>query len=332
MMKNISLNMVAYFLQNVKTMTDNSYVVISPCRNEADFMKKTLDSVVNQSIPPALWVIVDDGSTDDTPNILEEYSKKYSFITIVTRKDRGHRSVGPGVIEAFYYGYEKINLKDFNYICKLDLDLIMPLNYFENLIQRMRDNPRIGNCSGKPYYIDKVTGNLVSEGCGDENAIGASKFYRRKCFEEIGGFIRQVMWDGIDGHKCRQLGWIAVSWDDPELRFTHLRPMGSSQKNIITGRMRHGFGQYFMGTGMVYMLASSIFRIFHPPYFIGGIAMFWGYIKSVLTRVPRFEDRELRQFINQYQWACLFKGKVKATDELNMQQAIVWKKNVTGEE
>ena len=84
----------------------------------------------------------------------------------------------------------------------------------------------------------------------DENAIGASKFYRRECFEEINGFIRQVMWDGIDGHRCRQLGWIAISWDDPELRFTHLRPMGSSQKNIVTGRIRHGFGQYFMGTGI----------------------------------------------------------------------------------
>jgi len=305
-------------------MTDNSYVLISPCRNEADFMRKTLDSVVNQSIVPKLWVIVDDGSTDDTPAILEEYANKYDFITIVTRDNRGHRSVGPGVIEAFYYGYDQINPEEFDYICKLDLDLIMPPDYFSSLIKKMIDNPRIGNCSGKPYYIDKVTGSLVSEGCGDENAIGASKFYRRQCFEEIGGFIRQVMWDGIDGHKCRQLGWIAISWDDPALRFTHLRPMGSSQKNIVTGRIRHGFGQYFMGTGVIYMLASVTFRLFHPPYFIGGMAMFWGYIKSAITRVPRFQDIELRQFINQYQWACLINGKAKATADLNKRQAIIW--------
>lgn len=303
----------------------SNYLLISPCRNEADFMKKTLDSVIAQSIQPKLWVIVDDGSTDETPAILADYASRYPFIKIVTRTNRGHRSVGPGVIEAFYAGLDAVDLSEFDFICKLDLDLIMPPRYFEILIQRMNENPRLGNCSGKPYFVDKATGNLISEGCGDENAIGASKFYRRQCFEQIGGFVRQVMWDGIDGHRCRQLGWIAVSWDEPDLRFTHLRPMGSSQQNIFTGRMRHGFGQYFMGTGMIYMLASALYRMAHPPYVIGGLAMFWGYLNSLLKGVPKFDDEELVKFIRQYQWACLFKGKSRATAELNEQQAAVWK-------
>lgn len=303
----------------------SNYLLISPCRNEADFMKKTLDSVIAQSIQPKLWVIVDDGSTDETPAILADYASRYPFIKIVTRTNRGHRSVGPGVIEAFYAGLDAVDLSEFDFICKLDLDLIMPPCYFEILIQRMNENPRLGNCSGKPYFVDKATGNLISEGCGDENAIGASKFYRRQCFEQIGGFVRQVMWDGIDGHRCRQLGWIAVSWDEPDLRFTHLRPMGSSQQNIFTGRMRHGFGQYFMGTGMIYMLASALYRMAHPPYVIGGLAMFWGYLNSLLKGVPKFDDEELVKFIRQYQWACLFKGKSRATAELNEQQAAVWK-------
>ncbi len=302
------------------------YVIISPCRNEEEFMRKTLDSVSQQSILPELWVIVDDGSTDSTPEILAEYSNKYSFIRVVTRQNRGHRSVGPGVIEAFYEGLDTVDLKQFDFLCKLDLDLILPARYFETLIERMNDNPRLGNCSGKPYFIDKNTGNLVSEGCGDENAIGASKFYRRECFEEIGGFIRQVMWDGLDGHRCRQLGWIAMSWDESDVRFTHLRPMGSSQKNIIVGRMRHGFGQYFMGTSLAYMTASSIFRMLHPPYIAGGIAMWWGYVKSMLTHQPRFEDKELVAFIRRYQFQCLLKGKKRATDELNQQQEAVWLK------
>ncbi len=305
----------------------DSYVIISPCRNEESFMRKTLDSVVGQTILPALWVIVDDGSSDLTPEILAEYAAKYSFIQLVSRENRGHRSVGPGVIEAFYEGLDTIDLKQFSFICKLDLDLIMPPRYFETLIARMNGNPRLGNCSGKPYYIDKVTGEFVSEGCGDENAIGASKFYRRECFEEIGGFVRQVMWDGIDGHRCRQLGWLAMSWDEPNIRFTHLRPMGSSQQNIITGRIRHGFGQYFMGTGLVYMLVSGFYRMTRPPVFFGGLAMLWGYLKSWLTRVPRFEDAELSAFIRKYQWACLLKGKVKATAELNDKQSDVWFEN-----
>jgi len=304
----------------------SNYVIISPCRNEADYVKNTLDSVVEQSVLPDLWVIVDDGSTDDTPQILAEYAGKYSFIRVVTRENRGHRSVGPGVIEAFYAGLDTVELKQFSFLCKLDLDLIMPPRYFETLINRMQENPRLGNCSGKPYFIDKLTGNLISEGCGDENAIGASKFYRRECFEAIGGFVRQVMWDGIDGHRCRQLGWIAMSWDEPDIRFTHLRPMGSSQQNIITGRIRHGFGQYFMGTGFIYMLASAVFRMSKKPYVVGGLAMAWGYLKSWLTNVPRFEDKELCAFIRRYQWNCLLKGKARATAELNdQQQAAVWK-------
>ncbi|PHS68211.1 MAG: glycosyl transferase family 2 [Methylophaga sp.] len=301
-----------------------SYLLVSPCRNEADYMRLTLESVVNQTIPPDLWVIVDDGSTDETPQILADYASRYSFIQIVTRENRGHRSVGPGVIEAFYYGYDAIDVSQFDYICKFDLDLDLPLGYFEILIQRMEQNPRIGTCSGKAYFKDKKTDQLISEKCGDEMSVGMTKLYRRTCFEEIGGFVRQVMWDGIDCHKCRQLGWIAVSWDEADLRFIHLRPMGSSQQGIFTGRMRHGFGQYFMGTGLLYMTASSVFRMLHPPYIVGGFAMWWGYVKSMLQRQPRFDDKELVTFIRDYQHQCLFKGKAAATDTLNKAQEKVW--------
>lgn len=303
-----------------------SYLLISPCRNEAAYMRTTLDSVVNQTVLPDLWVIVDDGSTDDTPNILADYAKRYPFIQIITRENRGHRSVGPGVIEAFYHGYNQIDISKFTYICKFDLDLDVPTRYFELLIERMEKNPRIGTCSGKAYYKDE-SGNLISEKCGDETSLGMTKFYRRTCFEEIGGFVRQVVWDGIDCHKCRQLGWIAVSWDEPELRFIHLRAMGSSQKSILTGRMRHGFGQYFMGTGFVYMFVTAMYRTSRPPYIVGGFAMLWGYIKSWFNKAPRFDDKELVEFIRKYQWNCLLKGKAKATKDLNEQQAPVWSAN-----
>jgi len=302
-----------------------SYLLVSPCRNEADYMKLTLDSVVSQTVVPSLWLIVDDGSTDETPGILAEYASKYDFIKVITRENRGHRSVGPGVIEAFYYGYDDVDTKAFDYICKFDLDLELPARYFEILIQKMTDNPRIGTCSGKAYFKDQKTGELVSEKCGDEMSVGMTKFYRRTCFEEIGGFVRQVMWDGIDCHKCRSLGWIAESYDEPELRFIHLRPMGSSQQSIFAGRMRHGFGQYFMGTSLVYMTASSVFRILHPPYFVGGMAMWWGYVKSMIQRQPRFADMALRKFIRSYQFQCLIKGKKEATEQLNLRQQQVWK-------
>ncbi len=303
-------------------IAEQSYVLISPCRNEAAYMRQTLDSVIAQTIRPARWVIVDDGSTDATPQILEEYANRHDWIKIVTRTDRGRRAVGAGVIEAFYAGYDTINPDDYKFLCKLDLDLRLPLRYFETLIARMEANPLIATCSGKAY-IEK-NGSLVNERHGDETSIGASKFYRMSRFREIGGFVREVMWDGIDCHRCRMKGWIACSWDDdPELRFVHLRPMGSSQQSIYAGRMRHGYGQYFMGTGFLYMLASAIYRIPEKPYVLGGLAILWGWLRSALQKKPRYNDMEFRKFLRKYQWRSLLVGKRRAIEEIHRAKKMV---------
>jgi poly-beta-1,6-N-acetyl-D-glucosamine synthase len=291
-----------------------SYLLISPCRNEAQFMRKTLDSVLAQTVPPAKWVIVDDGSTDDSPRILAEYARKVSWLTIVTRPDRGRRAVGPGVIEAFYAGLQTVNAADYEFICKLDLDLDLPAQYFELLMQRMTANPRIATCSGKPYYMEGE--RLIEERLGNENSVGASKFYRVKCFEAIGGFVRGVMWDGIDCHLCRMNGWLTGAWNDPELRFIHLRPMGSSQKNIYAGRMRHGCGQYFMGTGFLYLAASAVSRLTERPYVIGSLAMIWGWLKSAAVRAPRYHNPAFRKFLRRYHRRVLLVGKTRAIAEL----------------
>lgn len=300
-------------------IVSRKYLLISPCRDEANYLQITIDSVVAQSVLPTKWIIVDDGSLDDTPKILAEAAGRYPFIEVIRRDRNGERKVGPGVIDAFYAGFEKINPEDYDYICKFDTDIDIPPNYFESLMQRMEANPRIGTCSGKPYFRGKPE-QLISEKCGDETSVGMTKFYRIECFQQIGGFVREVMWDGIDCHRCRMLGWIACSWDDPELRFIHLRPMGSSQKGMLTGRMRHGFGQYFMGTGLLYMTLSALYRMVRPPMIIGGLAMLVGYLKSMFTGQKRYDDPEFRKFLRQYQWNCLIKGKARATQEINERQ------------
>jgi glycosyltransferase involved in cell wall biosynthesis len=300
------------------------YVLVTPCRNEAAFARRTLESVVAQTVRPALWVIVDDGSSDATPAILAEYAERYDFIRVVRRQDRGKRSVGPGVIEAFYSGLETVALGEFDYLCKLDLDLDLPPRYFELLMRRMEADPRLGTCSGKPYY-HATDGRLVSEYCGDETSIGASKFYRVECFRAIGGFVRQVAWDGIDCHRCRMLGWLARSWDDPELRFLHLRPMGSSESGILSGRVRHGRGQYYLGTGLAYMTASALYRMLRPPLVIGGLAMWWGYVSSLVRQAPRYDEPGFRAFLRRYQWDCLWRGKATATRHLDDRQAAAWR-------
>lgn len=277
-------------------------------------MSQTLDTVVSQSIRPAKWIIVDDGSTDATPRILAEYAHRHPWIEIVTREDRGHRAVGPGVVDAFYSGYATIKPNDYEFICKLDLDLRLPPRYFEILMKRMTDEPLIATCSGKAYL--EQDGELLPERHGDETSLGMTKFYRVACFEAIGGFVREVMWDGIDCHQCRMKGWIACSWDEPELRFVHLRPMGSSQDSIFKGRMRHGYGQYFMGTGLLFMFASAISRVNQKPYLLGSAAMLWGWVKAALQGKPRYENPEFRRFLRAYQRRALLVGKARAAREL----------------
>ena len=299
------------------------YLLVTPCRDEARYARRTLDSVTSQTVLPALWIIVDDGSTDDTPKILADYAARYPWIKVIRRDDRGYRKLGGGVIDAFYHGYDTVNPDDFDYVCKLDLDLDLPPRYFETLMQRMEREPRIGTASGKPWFRN-AGGKQVSEKCGDENSVGMVKFYRTECFKQIGGFVRELMWDGIDGHRCRLLGWVAVSWDDPSVNFEHLRPMGTSHKNWWTGRVRHGVGQYYMGTAPAYMLASALFRITRPPIGVGGIAMLWGYVRSILQRKQRYGDEQFRRFLRRYQWECLLKGKSRATQRLNDRQASQW--------
>jgi biofilm PGA synthesis N-glycosyltransferase PgaC len=305
--------------------TGRRYVLISPCRDEARFMRQTLDSVAAQTVPPSLWVVVDDGSSDATPDILREYAQRLPFLRVVRRDDRGGRSVGPGVIQAFYAGLDTVDLGQFDYLCKLDLDLVLPPRYFELLMARMEANPRLGTTSGKPYFHD-AAGALVPETIGDEMSVGASKFYRTECFREIGGFVRQIMWDGIDCHRCRMLGWMAESVDDEPLRFLHLRPMGSSQKGgIWAGRMRTGFGQYFMGTSPVFVLASAAYRLPRHPFVRGSAAILWGYVSSAARRLPRYDDPAFRRFLRDYQRSCLLRGKREATRRVDEAQAPVWR-------
>ena len=306
------------------------YVLISPCRDEGKFIRRTLDSVMKQSVPPALWVVIDDGSTDDTPQILAEYAQRLPYLRVLRRTDRGARNVGPGVIEAFYHGLDTVDLDQFDYLCKLDMDLDLPPSYFELLMRRMEAEPRLGSTSGKPWFNHPTTGKLVPETIGDEMSVGASKFYRVGCFREIGGFVRQVTWDGVDCHRARLFGWHVESAGDEDLRFLHLRPMGSSQKGIWNGRVRMGLGQWFMGTSPVFLAASAIYRLPRHPVVTGSIAMLWGYLSGALKGVPRYPDLEFRRFLRRYHRASLMMGKVAAAREMTERQAHVWYANHGG--
>ncbi len=291
------------------------YLLITPCRDEAAYLQTTIDSIAAQTVAPTKWVIVDDGSTDETPQILEAAAKKYPYIQVIRREDRGERAVGPGVIEAFYAGLDSVDLDDFDYLCKLDGDLDIPSGYFQGVIERFENDAHLGTYSGKLYL--RYGDDLVHERCGDENSVGPAKFYRVACFNDINGFVRQVSWDGIDGHMCRLRGWIAQSEDVEELRLIHLRRMGSSQKSFWIGRVRWGRGKYFMGSAMYYVLAVSFYRLFERPYVISGLGILAGYIKAMLSGHERHHDRDYLRLLRQFELRTLLCGKQRAIVDFN---------------
>jgi len=131
-----------------------------------------------------------------------------------------------------------------------------------------------------------------------------------------------VMWDGIDCHRCRMRGWSAQSFDEPDLRFVHLRPMGASDQSLWKGRWRHGTGQWFMGTSLAYMTASAVYRATRPPLFAGGLAMWLGYVASLLARAPRYDDQEFRASLQRFQREALVMGKRRARERFEQRHAL----------
>jgi len=277
------------------------YVLLMPSRNEERLIQNTIDCISKQSIPPAEVIVVDDGSSDATGAIADAAAEKYPWLHVVHRPDRGVRKLGGGVIEAFYAGYETLETRDYDYICKLDADLTLPDDYFENIMKKMEKDPSLAAASGKVFNPSLGMDKLFEERIIDEQVSGAAKFYRRKAFEDIGGFVAAVMWDGIDFHRARMFGWKTRSFRDENLRILHHRLMGSSYKSVFHGRIRWGKGQWFMGTHPLYIIASGVFRTRERPYVIGGMLIIAGFFWAMLRCERRYDDRVFRKHLHAWQ-------------------------------
>jgi len=282
------------------------YVIIMPCRDEDRFIENTLDTLRNQTILPVECIIVDDGSTDGTPDIADTAAEACPWIKVVHRKNRGERAVGGGVVEAFYDGLDALETSDYDYLCKLDADITLQPDYFESIMRKMEEDPKLGSASGKVF--NPTRGTPFEEHIIDEQVSGAAKFYRRQCFEDIGGLVPAVMWDGIDFHRARMCGWRTRSFREDKLNIMHYRLMGPSHKNILHGRLRWGRGQWFMGTHPLYVFASGVRRMVERPWIIGGLCIIIGYYADMLKRRPRYDDMAFRKCLHRWQMKRLFLG------------------------
>ena len=163
----------------------NKYVIISPVRNEEDYIKLTIESVINQTVKPVQWILVNDGSTDKTEEIIKGYLSKNTWMKLINLTDRGYYFPGTGVVNVFYKGYEQIDVKDWEYVVKLDVYLEFDPTYFENLLKKFTDNPQLGIASGG--CLLPLKGKWVVENVQEDHPVGPSKVYKRECWEKMGG-------------------------------------------------------------------------------------------------------------------------------------------------
>ncbi len=278
---------------------DDPFAIVTPARNEAKYLQQTIDSMVAQSLRPRESIIVDDGSTDATAAIAERAAAVHPWIRLLKAPDRGERVVGAGVIEAFNLGLRALQCGPTAFLCKLDADLVLPPDYFTHLVAHFHADPALGIASGR--IVERVGGQLELLRYEPEMVFGACKFYRRECFDAIGGIEVAIGWDGIDVYQAMRRGWRTATLDDPALDILHLRRMGTSHKTILHGASRRGHGLHYNRSHPVWVLASAAYRMADRPYILAGVAVLVGYCTARLRDAPRIGDPEFAPFLRRWQ-------------------------------
>lgn len=272
------------------------YVVISPARDEGQYIERTILSMISQTITPEEWIIVNDGSRDNTGNIIDKYADKYKWIKSLHREDRGFRQAGGGVIEAFYAGYNVLEHNDWDFIIKLDGDLTFAEDYFERCFQYFRDDPKLGISGGGIY-------NIVGEKTElEEDPVfhvrGATKIYRRECWNDIGGLFMAPGWDTLDELKANMLGWTTKGF--AELKVIHLRSTGGAY-GVWRDWVKNGLANYISGYHPLFMFFKCLKRMILKPYLLISLGLAYGFMSGYVKRIPRIEDKVLISYLRKEQ-------------------------------
>ena len=265
-------------------MSAPAYVVITPSRNEEAYIEKTIDSMVSQTLLPRKWILVDDGSTDKTGEIIDRAARKHAWIGALHRADRGYRMAGGGVIGAFYDGYALLDAEGWDYIVKLDGDLSFGPDYFAGCLGRFCADDKLGIGGGTICSV--ASGGEKPEARGDPpfHVRGATKIYRRACWEAIGGLVKAPGWDTLDEVKANMLGWATYSF--AELKVTHHRFAGDvdgSWKNWV----KNGRANYITGYHPAFMLFKCLSRLGERPYGVVTAGLLWGFFGGYFGKVPQ---------------------------------------------
>jgi len=272
------------------------YYIIIPTYNEEKFIALTLQSIVEQTVLPSKIVVVNDGSTDKTEEIIQSFCDNYSFFSLVNKTSEAIHLPGSKVIQAFQKGLETLD-DNYDIMVKIDADLIFPSNYFETIIKHFQSDERIGMVGGF-CYIEK-NGEWILENLTDKDHIrGALKAYRKETFKEIGGLKPAMGWDTVDELLCKFYNWKVVT--DESLHVKHLKPTGASYNKAA--RYKQGEAFYSLGYGFFITTIASLklaMRKGKPLLFMDYIKGFW---KAKSAKKPLLVTHEQAKFIRNYRW------------------------------
>ena len=280
-----------------------NYVLVTPARNEAEFIELTIKSVVAQTVRPIKWVIVSDGSTDGTDDLVKEYAARYDWIELVRMPDRQERHFA-GKVHAFNAGHERVKGLNYDVIGSLDADISFEAGYFEFLLKKFTENPRLG-VGGTPFR-EGDTGydyRYTSE----DHVSGACQLFRRECFESIGGYIPLKV-GGIDLAAvltARMKGWQTRSFT--EKWCDHHRKMGTANHRSLMISFKGGYHDYLMGGHPVWQVFRSAYQMGRRPFVIGGFVLLAGYFWAAVTRAEKVVSQDLVEFRRKEQMQRLHK-------------------------
>jgi glycosyltransferase involved in cell wall biosynthesis len=279
-----------------------AYVLITPARNEEAFLEKTIESVVHQTFHPRKWVIVDDGSTDGTPDIVRRYVGEYPWIEMVRQPRRRDRTFAAKV-QAFNAGYDRVKGLNYKVIGNLDADLSFDADYFEFILRKFREDDSLG-VAGTVFKEEGYSSERQSFE-GHSHVAGGCQLFRKECFEQIGGFIPNAAGgvDWIAVTTARMLGWKTRSFR--EKSFFHHRHLGTAERSVLSSSFSYGEKDYYLGGHPVWELFRVAYQATKRPYLFNGLALGVGYCWALLRRTPRAVSSELMAFHRKEQMVKL---------------------------
>ncbi len=279
------------------------YVIILPAYNEEAFLPRALDSVVRQTLLPQSLIVVNDGSTDRTPDIVREYAQRHPWIRLVNNDKKEKRAAGSKVVRAFYLGYNTLD-EDYDFLAKIDADLELPADYFEKIAGYFSADPGLGIAGGT--IVVEENGQWVYEHFSDEDHVkGAFKSWRRACFEAIGGLRPSIGWDTCDELLARYHGWTIRT--DTRLQVRHYRTLGAETGSVRI-RVKVGNGMYRLRYGFwITLISAAKAGYLNKPYGLTGLGVLWGWLQSFFRRDDFMVTKEEGAFIRRFRKARMLR-------------------------